>query len=356
MKTSFKRSKAFLFLLLPVAIWGQYATKTIERQYPLPAKGTFELNNRFGDVTIESWDKQQVDIKVVVKVYGNDDEVREDQLENIYPVFEANSDRVAVKTVIEKEKNKSWWKLLDFFQNNNDRFQIDYWVKLPSSAKLNTKNSYGATFIDRHDGPTTIACSYGNLSVNALRNANNKIVIKYSDDSEIEFLNGGTVIADYSDLQIDQARTIELDADYSKTKIEAINSLSFSIDYGKLEVGKVALLEGDADYVGIRIDELSKRCTVDLDYGAFKIYTLLPSTEEVELNADYAGLSLGIDPNWGFEFEVTTEYASLKSDLDLNYRKKIIEQEDHYYQGTYNGGGGKLNIQSDYGAVKLNKN
>lgn len=356
MKTSFKNTKAVLLLLLPMALWGQYTAKTIERQYPLSSNGDFELINRFGNVTLESWDKAQVDIRVVVKVYGKDDEIREEQLENIYPVFETTNNRVAVNTVIEKEKNKSWWKLFDFFQNNNDRIQIDYWVKLPSRVKLYSKNSYGSTFIDIHDGPATVVCAYGNLSANALRHVENEIVIKYSDDSEIELLNGGTIVADYSSLRIDQAGSIEMDADYSKTKIESITALNFNMDYGKLEVGKVEKLQGDADYVGIRINELSKRCYVNLDYGALKIENILPSTEIIELSADYAGLSLGIDPNWGFDFEITTEYASLKSDLTLDYRKKIIEQEDHYYQGKYKNGGGMLRIESDYGGVKLYKN
>lgn len=352
----FKPYALFLLLLLPLGVFGQFVSKTIEKQFPLAAEGTFTLNNLFGNVNIESWEKEQVDVKVVVKVYGKKDEDSAERLDNIYPVFETAENRVSVTTVIEKQKNKSWWKIFNWFESNTERIQIDYWVKLPATAELKTKNNYGSTYIDRHLGPTSLDIAYGNLAAEELRHENNRVVIKYSDDSEIELINGGTVVADYSDLHIGEAEDIELDADYSKTKIESITDLGFSVDYGKLEIGKVATLEGDADYVGIRIEELTKSSEIDLDYGALKIYHVLPSTQRVDISADYAGLSLGIDPNWGFDFEVITEYASLKTDLDLDYKQRIIEQVDRYYQGRYKSGEGKLKITSDYGAVKLYKN
>lgn len=352
----FKPYALFLLLLLPLGVFGQFVSKTIEKQFPLAAEGTFTLNNLFGNVNIESWEKEQVDVKVVVKVYGKKDEDRAERLDNIYPVFETAENHVSVTTVIEKQKNKSWWKIFDWFENNTERIQIDYWVKLPATAELKTKNNYGSTYIDRHLGPTSLDIAYGNLAAEELRHENNTITIKYSDDSEIELIHGGTVVADYSDLRIGEAEDIELDADYSKTKIESITDLGFSVDYGKLEIGKVATLEGDADYVGIRIEELTKSSEIDLDYGALKIYHVLPTTQRVDISADYAGLSLGIDPNWGFDFEVITEYASLKTDLDLDYKQRIIEQVDRYYQGRYKSGEGKLKITSDYGAVKLYKN
>jgi len=93
-----------------------------------------------------------------------------------------------------------------------------------------------------------------------------------------------------------------------------------------------------------------------MDYGGLKVENIQSSTENIDITSDYSGISLGADPDWAFNFSVKTEYAGFKTDFPLDYRKKIIESTDRYYEGNHKNGSNELKISADYGAIKLNQN
>ena len=93
-----------------------------------------------------------------------------------------------------------------------------------------------------------------------------------------------------------------------------------------------------------------------MDYGSVRVERIETSSKKIEINADYAGIKLGADPDWDFEFTVETEYAGFKTDFPLDYKKKIIESTDRFYQGQHGNGINLLNLNAEYGSIKLTQN
>ncbi len=366
-KKSFKAFSNCLFasiFLMSALSWSMpqkiTETKEIKKEFIVNSDATLTLDNQYGNINVHSWDQDKVEIIVDIQVEGRKRERVLEQLDEIHIDFSNSADAVSVKTHLQDPKNNSSWFNFNwsFFDNDNQNFHINYTVKMPSTNRADFHNEYGNIFLDELNASAKIDCAYGKLDIGRLLHHDNKIELAYSTNSNIEYMKQGTVQVDYSSLDIEESEAIDLNADYSSVQIDVVDELEFNCDYGKLGLGSVGHVEGDGDYVGITIDEVHLDATINLDYGALKIRSIGSDARSITINSDYAAIALGIDPDWSFDFEVETEYAGFKSDFSLDYFKKIKENEDRYFQGSYGTAvkKGILNITSDYGGIKLTHN
>ena len=350
-------NKPLLYLLLSTSflLGAQTVERSIRKDFPLSAKGKLVIDNSYGTVKLNSWDKEKVSIEVIIKVNTENQEQAREALENIEVDFEHSVNLVQAITIF-PENNRSWWKNWSFFGTKKLDYSINYLIQMPASAELAIDNEYGNIFIDQTDGLAALSCAYGTLEAGQLNHPKNRIKLDYSPNSEIEFVNGASIEADYSVLSIIKANKIDYIADYTKSTFGQMGTVNFSADYGSLSLKEVNRLIGKADYLSIKIGSLNTALDLGMDYGSLKVAQIESSTKEVFINADYTGIRLGIDPDWDFAFSVTTEYAGFKYDFPLNMKKKIIETTDHFYQGQYRSGKNQLKINANYGGIKLSQN
>ncbi len=333
--------------------YAQTHRRTIEKAFEINSDGIVHVENKYGNLNVTTWDKDRVEFVIEIKVTGKSEEKAENILEDITVDFENSLTKVSAITKLESFNN-SWWP---FNQKHYD-FDINYQVKMPVTAQANFKNQYGHIYLDELQGKARIKCDYGELNVGRLFNESNYIDIAYCTNSSIEFIKNGTLKIDYSGIDVKESESIDLDAGYSRVSIKEVGKLSFSSDYGKLTLGTVGSIEGNGDYVGISIEAIEKAGNIDLDYGGLRVDQVRATVERIEVQSDYAAVKLGIASDWSFDFEVETEYAGFKSELELDYLKKIKENNDGYYKGSYGNSTekGRLYIKSDYGGVKLTQN
>ena len=343
-------------ILLSISIgWSQKNTRTIEKNLAIPSNGTVQIKNSYGSISLDHWDKNSVQFHVTITAEGKDESQLEAIFDGIDIQFDQGNDWVSAKTEIDIS-SASWWKNWRAFVNKGHNYSIDYVVQLPRSVNLDLDNAYGNIFLTETDGKARIKCSYGRIEVGQLNHPNNNIDLQYAPQSQIDFIAAGNVEADYSSINIKNAGEITLDADYSKSHFEKIDDLTFDADYGKLSIDNLGRIDGNADYLSIKIGALSEALNLVMDYGGLRVENIEGSTTNFSLSSDYTGIALKADPDWSFSFTIETQYAGFKTDFPLNYRQKIIESTDRYYQGTHLNGENLFEIKADYGSIKLYQN
>lgn len=355
---SFKLHRYFgillIFILCATSGNAQKTERTIEKTFPINPDGKLTLDNSYGNLTLNQWDKNEVHIRVNISVEGSDRDRQEDVLENISINFNHSPESVSAQTNLKTES--AWWQKWNLFKRNNLNYSIDYYVQLPKTIAVDLNNDYGRIFLDELEGAATIRCDYGSIDIGRLEHSDNRINLQYAPNSTIDYINAGSIEADYSGLIVEAAQNIDLNTDYSKNTFKSIHTLNFNADYGSLTLGEVHQIIGNGDYVSIKIETLSKKADLTVDYGGLKISNIQPSTEHIRIDSDYAGIKLTADDNWSFQFSIATQYSGFKTDFHLEYRKKIIESNNRFYQGQHREGLHQLDISSEYGAVKLYQN
>ncbi|MCF6212867.1 MAG: hypothetical protein L3J45_02465 [Flavobacteriaceae bacterium] len=337
---------------------GKYEkSTTIKKEFNVNADALLKIKNRYGNVDIASWDKDKIAITVVITVKGANEEAVERKLKDIYVEFEATSNEVSAKTIIEKSLSSwSWWRRYSKKLN----YKINYTIKMPVTNNLDLTNDYGAIVIDRLKGATKINCDYGRFDIGELLNTSNQINADYVSSSSIGFINGGNIDTNYSKMNIDKANKINLNADYTSIQFENVNTLNFSCDYGSLSASNVETIIGNGDYVSLKIGQLSKELNISSDYGSLKVDNILKGFKLIKVNADYtSGMRFGFEKGSAFDFIIDMEYALFKyDDMALDFNKKIVKSTSKYYEGYFGkpNSGNAVNINVEYGSVSLYNN
>ena len=350
---------ALLFLLVPFVSFGAGDTKpkheksrTVKKEYSVNRDATVDINNKYGNVNIVTWNKNRVEITVEITVKGNDLSTVEKKLRNIEIEFNANSDLVSAKTRFEKS-SRSW----SFWGNSkNTSYKINYTVKMPKSNHVKVSNDYGNIMLNEIDGKANINCDYGKITLGDLNNSENKINIDYTKGSSINFMKSGYVNADYSKLTIDKTDVVKINSDYSTISVGSANKVTYNSDYGTIKVDDVENITGNSDYVSIRLGTVRKNLNLKADYGSIKIAELANGFNKAEISGQYAGISIGVKASTSFNFVVDLQYARLRhNENNIDMRKNIQKSSKRYYEGTY--GNGKSNsvltIKSQYGSVNF---
>lgn len=362
MKTSqFKYLFLFIFALPALVmandgkLKGKYTKeKTISKEYDVNSDAVLKVSNSYGNLTLTSWNENRIVIEVLIKTNGNNEDKVQKKLDEITVAFEASSDMVSAKTKFNKDKGWGW----NWGSNGNVNMQIDYTIKVPIKNSVHLSNDYGNISLDRIDGYAKISCDYGRLDIGELHGRNNDLNFDYTSKSSIGYMRSGNIRADYSGFTIEKAGDLVLNADYTNSNIGEMNNLQYASDYGNLVVGTADSVTGSGDYINVKLGTVNGNVEINADYGSIKIDNMAADAGNINIHSDYTGIKIGYNPNYHFDFEITTSYANVsgKEGFEVGISKE--KSGDRYYKGYYGSAnsGKNVSITSEYGSVSFTKN
>ena len=362
MKATLLYKLAFVLLLVPTLTFatndkwtGKHTKeKTIKKEFSVNSNATFKVDNSYGNLDINTWDENRIVVEVIIKTNGNNEEKVQQKLNDIDVEFSASNSMVSAETTFNKNGSKSWW---NWNKNNKVRMEINYIVKMPMSNNVILNNDYGSIDLEKLEGRAEIVCDYGKITTQELMAENNKLNFDYTNHCYFEYINSGSINADYSSYTVAKAKDLDINADYTKSNIEIAEDITYNCDYNAMTIGKANSVSGNGDYLSLRMGDIYKNVEVKADYGSIVIGRMGSNAGDVTINSNYAGIKIGYDPGYSFSFEIDLEYASLKGSEGFQFNKKRIESRDKYYQGYHGSAnsGNTININSEYGSVKFEK-
>ena len=220
----------FKFVIVLIATFGilsfnVYAdkeefTKTAHKEFSTTSSTTLEINNRFGDIVINDWDKSEVVIDVIIKVESSNKEKAKKKLDAITIAFSQEND--LIKAITEIENNG---KSILSFGKESYSINIDYTINMPRNLKTIFYNKYGDIIINELSGKTNINLKYGELKANKLLFENTKPL--------------SVISVSYGDIDINKITRTKLFPSYSEVDIEESKSMIISSKYSDLNIGNV---------------------------------------------------------------------------------------------------------------------
>jgi len=146
--------------------------KTYTETFDVDGDGEVRLANRYGEIKVETWDRNEVKIDVRVKVSASDQDDADRTFDRIEINFTGGSNSATAVTNIGTNRSRSKGIIESIFDgewpsfgrtvNSND-FKVYYRVKMPASASLETEAKYCDVSLPDLSGNTNISVGYGNL-------------------------------------------------------------------------------------------------------------------------------------------------------------------------------------------------
>jgi hypothetical protein len=345
---------SLLFLSAAQVAAQEEVTKEFHKEYTGKQGTMLNLNNRYGDIVIQTSESDQVVINVTVTIKYPNKEKADRLLSYIDVQFEQGDKTISAKTIIDDKFNFSGW-------GDSRRFSIDYDVKMPKWMDLTLLNRYGNTDLDDLSGLVQLDIKYGSLTAANLTRGNvkplNNIKISYGKAS---LNDAGWVDATFrycGSVRMDKCQALLLDSKYSSVEIGTASSIVGETKYNKLRVDELNNLVLDAGYDDINIGTINRKIEFNGDYGSFNVDRVPAGFESVSVESHYMGVKVAIDNDASYNLKAHVSYGSLKfNEEEFQNQKRIIENNSSRVEGIV----GKesdpkatVTVEASYGGVRL---
>jgi len=330
--------------------------KVIKKSFNVDADATFSITSRYGNIDIITWDENRIDIQVTIKVAGNNEDKVNKKLAELDVAWAAAPHEVTLITSIEgNSASTSWWnkKIGD-----NVKIEVNYLVKMPITNNVELFNDYGYINLDKLEGNAYLKCDYGKITTKELMGKSNTIRLDYTRNSYFDFINNGTIEADYSEFTVAKVKDLNLEADYTTSIIEIAENVVYECDYGSLKIDNINNLDGNGDYLALRLGTIFRTAKIRSDYGSIKIDRLSPKTKNIDIDSEFTGITIGFDAGFHFNFNIGIDFGSFREPEGFIYKEKNVGNIGKQYSG-YHGDQNTENlvlINSEYGSITLKNN
>jgi hypothetical protein len=298
--------------------------KNYSKSYSADANDILQIVNKFGKVTVNTWNKNEFKVDVQMKFSSSNEEAVNDMIEGSSITDSKVGNVVSFRTNLASGAKSH--------NNNKQKIDINYTVYMPAGNAIDINNQFGAVILPDLSGKATIKVQFGNLIAQQLTNTQNDISISFTQDntSTIEVFNGG-----------------KLKVQYSKFNVGVLNNADASFGFSTVDIDKI---KGSAD--------------VDVKFGkGLNIGSIDKNTKTININAQFTKVNLDFKESDSFTFDVTSKMGGFDNNSGkAKVTSKTPSDEERGYSSTktYKGYIGKSNsdnkitIIANFGAINFN--
>ncbi len=319
--------------------------KEYQENFQVNENAKLVVENKFGDVFLTSWDKNEIKIDVIVTVESNS---ISSKISRFFEDIEIkiNGNENLVEAITDMPSFKSTGKI---------DISIDYHISLPKTVHLDIDQEYGNVVLNNNwTGPTKFELKYGSLQVRNLNSRNNFIDMQFGELFAEDVAHSRINIA-YSEAFIESVSQLELKSSYGEVELGVVGSLDLKTAFDEIEIKEVADLYARSDYSEIDIEKLKNSLEVDLDFGEISVDYVAQRFKFIKIDSDNASVDIEMDESASYEFEVVTRYGDFYIDNERSFSKEKISFSSYRYIGKVGSSinAGEIIIDSSYASIEL---
>lgn len=332
-------------------------SKKIEKTYRMTGAGELNLENKYGNINLYGWDKDEISVVISIMVNHRKKETANELLLRINPIIRESSDFVSIGYEIAEKSSSFFGNLFEKanpFDYDRSNLQIDYTIYMPSKAELKVTNTFGDVIIEDWIGELKAYVEHGDLWINENLNRVD-IEIKYGK-LRAKSINYGTISLKNGALDMENAKSIKVTSSGSDVQIEKVTSLEFYSNKDEVTIDEVGTLYGTLKFSTIELNRLIKDVDLTLKIADLRISKILDPKAEIAIEQESSEISLNIS-NFPHRFKATLEeglvrlpksFENVESKL-LDKGEKLREIHATYGKETQ----GKISISGRKGVVLL---
>jgi hypothetical protein len=340
--------------MIPLLFSQTKVVREVHESYSINKETELAITNKYGNIDIRNWDKQQVDVKVQIVVEELSEKKIEEILKAIKIEYGKEGEKIYFKTSYDDDLSKNIFS----FGNGGKQFEVNYIVNMPHSLLVHLNNKYGNIFIDKLSSPSKVELKYGNLKANDLKSENKdpmtQLVLGYSEGN-IEVCSWLKIITKYSKINIEESKALIVVSKYSKINVERGSSIVTESKYDEYRVGTIANFVTDASYTNFRFRSIGKKLQSESNYSDFKISFMPASFEKIKIVNKYGSYKIGVEQNASYHIKGYSKYGNIVIP-DIGRINRIQENTELTLEGLVGDNSNtdaKVIIESKYGTIKL---
>ena len=350
---------AFFTLPAMTSIAQDEVEKQITKSYPIDEDGTITIENKYGDIEINGWEEDFVDIKIDVIVKGKNTDRIETLLDRIQPDITARASFISIETEFTEEKR-------NFFSNlfrtvtaefNRSNLDVNYVVNLPKKVKLEIINKFGDVLINDYEGRMDVELEHGDLRILGAID-DGRVELKFGEFNTSDDFTGRLIIKN-GEVNIRKSDYLSLDGSGSEIKIKSINKLVLTSNKDEIEIDYVETLNGNTRFTDIEIEEAGEMLQLDLHYGSLSTNSFSNTNPTILLNGNSSSIIINVE-GISFDLDATLIEGQMRLPKTVaNLESNMLNEKEKRRQVTASYGNaekGSMKIIGKKGDIFLKEN
>lgn len=357
---------SLMLLILPVlAIAGKdgnLAEKKIIREFVTRTDGNLEIENKYGSIDVVTGPANRISFEVVVMAECSSAKKAQEAIGRVNIEFQESPTRVSALTIIQSASG-----IMSWFDTDEVNLEINYKVTVPADVYMDLTNKYGNIYVETTSRDLDVNLSYGDIRLGDI-NARLSLEMAYSDGA-ISKINKGNLMLSYSNLEMEDAQSVDADMKYSDLAMGSairaniitaysdlramdIDELTYRGKYDDVVIERVKTIDMESAYSEMRIGGLSAHGRFDMRYGDLQISNIAASFTRLDVNTSYTGVVLRFSENTSYTLDAANNYCDIHQ-RGLRVTEDIQKGGSTTLKGSKGSGGGLVVARMNYGELSI---
>lgn len=305
-----------LLLLLPVLGWCNTdenivlpyeETETQRKSFPANANTSIEIINKYGDVTVSTWEKDSVRFEITITAGASKLSTAKELFEMAEVKFTANSSMILASLMWGENVNafKRGSVEVTLAAGSSQYLKIDYKVFLPAGNTLKIENRFGDIFLPHLKGKTYISLYHGNLRAETIKNGKS-IHVKYGD-VKINEMKEGELEVSFGDIEIEEAGEVTIQSTSGTIEMENAEKVHLEGTNSKVRIENGEDIQAEMMLSDVRIRNLKKKLNYQAKFGDLTVDKVAASFQSIQVDASSGDVNLDFDEQTSFLFKANME-------------------------------------------------
>lgn len=331
-----------LLLMLPAVLPAQdhTARRSVERQFAVSRESTLEIQNKYGQIQVVTWDRDSADIRVDIRLTESSASKLRKLKDDISIQFSRTGSYLLARSRFESEKGRIARELRSIgptITGSNKHVEINYTLYVPAYLDIVLTNKFGDIYLDNMSGSVEVDLSNGVINADRLE-GHTSISLSFGNGL-VRSMGSGSMNLNYSDMTLGDASQLDLVSKSSTLNADSINVLKINSRRDKLNFQQVEYLYGNSDFTQVRIYDFLKESDVYMKYGKLTMDRVVPEFSKIYVESEYTDINLNFEENSAFAVNILHHDKAV---IQLPYNEmqtdQAIDENDYYrIRGTLGG-------------------
>lgn len=313
MNTSYNIYMLFFTLMVSTVMSSQKTlSKNINKTFDLTNTGELFLDNKYGDIIINGWEKDEIKISIKIEANNKKNDTPKELLDRIKPNFRVANNHINIVSEI-TERNTSifskYFKKANPFDLDKNNISINYTINLPTNATIEIINKFGDIILNDWTGKLKTTLKHGDIWITeSIDNA--EIDIKYGK-LKTKSISSASITIKNGNIELDEAKYLNLKSNGSNIRINKVDKLDFISNKDDATFNYIHNIYGNLKFSSILIKELNKKINLTTKITDVDILKINQPNTSIKLNQTSSNININIE-GLSFDFDATLEQGTLK--------------------------------------------
>lgn len=337
---------------------GVELTQVIEKNYSFSEGQILEIKNKYGKVHVNTWDKPQANIRILIVSKANSRANAQKRLDEVEIKEGTFGQKKQLQTIIPENGIIPSGALAKTILNRG--VSISYEIYVSKEILLEIENRFGDVYLSDREANVDVEVNYGKIIAERLSGDNNSLKLSFGD-SDIAYFGGGNMeYAFVQRLYIGEAEALSLNTNSTNAQIGQVGTLNFTGKLGKMDIHEVDRVSGGFSSTLFTIAQLNKSLNMNIKYApGFQIAQVAPGFTSIRIESNFSPIQLNFSRRSTFLLDAQMEFGSInfpslnKADVteskngNFNISEGIIGPESKAKSKVY--------IRGKYGNLKISQ-